>query len=182
MITTKELFGKGNNIDDKSLGFLTAAIEKNNLPGFDYYEFKRAVAALTSMKLEEDVAHKSAFATAQTVGLTKEKLIETAQYYRNLIEQEKTAFDEALSIQQAHKVTAKETEMSRLQNQIERNKAAVERLQEEIADYAQQIEQAEASINSEKLKLEKTQTAFSDTQRAVLFQIDTDIENLHKYL
>ncbi|HNG89366.1 MAG TPA: hypothetical protein PK858_04155, partial [Saprospiraceae bacterium] len=88
MITTQSLFA-ADGLDERSLDFLTKALEKNNLPGFDYFEFKRAVATLLEMKIDEDTAFKSAFATAATVGLTKEKLLDTAGYYRNLLDKEK---------------------------------------------------------------------------------------------
>ena len=70
MVTTKALFA-ADGLDDRSLEFLASALEKNNLPGFDYYEFKRAVVALRQMQLDEPTAHKSAFATAATGGVTK---------------------------------------------------------------------------------------------------------------
>ncbi|MEZ4920023.1 MAG: hypothetical protein R2792_13045 [Saprospiraceae bacterium] len=84
MITNQALF-TSDNTDEKSLTFLTQAIEKNNLPGFDYFEFKRAVSSLLQMDIDEATAYKSAFATAATMGLTKDKLLETASYYRNVV-------------------------------------------------------------------------------------------------
>jgi len=33
------LFGENHLLDEKSVAFLTNALEKNNLPGFDYIEF-----------------------------------------------------------------------------------------------------------------------------------------------
>ena len=74
MSTTKSLF-KTEGLDERSLEFLTTALEKSNLPGFDYLEFKRAVADLLSnMNMDEATAYKSAFTTvATTLGLTKGK-------------------------------------------------------------------------------------------------------------
>ena len=58
MLTTKALFS-AEGMDERSLEFLTTAIEKNNLPGFDYFEYKRAVTALLQMNIDEATAHKS---------------------------------------------------------------------------------------------------------------------------
>ncbi len=182
MLTTKEIFGKGEGLDDKSLEFLSTAIEKNNLPGFDYYEFKRAVATLQSMNIDEATAHKSAFTTASTVGITKEKLLETAAYYRNLIEKEKTQFDLALENQNTQKIAKRQDEIARLKDQIERNKADVVRLQDEIAVYLQNIEKNEADLVSESEKLTKTKEAFEFTHQSMLNTIDKDIENIHKHI
>jgi hypothetical protein len=181
MISTKELFS-ADGTDDRSLEFLVSAIEKNNLPGFDYYEYKRAVATLKQMNLDEATAHKSAFATAETVGLTKEKLIETAAYYRNVIVREKEHFDQALQNQNSVKVTAREQEIKRLRDQIERHKAEISRLQDEIAAYLGEAEKAETAVKQESEKLEKARSAFERTHQAVLLAFDKDIENMHKYL
>lgn len=181
MLTTKSLFAS-DGLDDRSLEFLAGAIEKNNLPGFDYFEFKRAVATLQQMQLDEAIAHKSAFTTAATVGVTKEKLIETAGYYRNLLLEEKVGFDKALENQNATKVTARQAEIKRLKDQIDRHKADIARLQDEMAAYLEEIERTESAIKVETEKLEKTHKAFEKTHLSVVTQIDKDIENMHKYL
>ncbi len=181
MVTTKSLFA-AEGLDDRSLEFLANAIEKNNLPGFDYYEFKRAVVALLQMKLDEATAHKSAFTTAATVGVTKEKLIETANYYKNIVEKEKEQFDKALENQNTTKITARQEEVKRLRDQVERHKADIVRLQDEIAGYLNQIEQSETAAKAESEKLEKAKSAFEKTHRSVVTQIDKDIETMHKHL
>jgi uncharacterized protein YhaN len=181
MVTTKSLFS-AEGLDDKSLEFLANAIEKNNLPGFDYFEYKRAVTALAQMQLDESTAFKSAFATAATVGVTKDKLIESAGYYKNVIIREKEQFDQALVNQNNTKVTAREEEIKRLRDQIERHKSEITRLQDEIAAYLSQIDQSETSVKLETEKLNKTKTAFESTHQSVVLQIDRDIENMHKYL
>jgi hypothetical protein len=181
MTTTKSLFA-AEGLDDRSLEFLTQAIEKNNLPGFDYLEFKKAVAQLIDMKLDEVTAYKSAFTTATTMGLTKDKLIETAGYYRNIIEKEQAQFTQALENQNATKVAGRQNEVARLKDQIERHKIEIQRLTDEMAGYLTQVEQAETSAKTETEKLEKAKSAFEKTNQALLLQIDRDVENLHKHL
>ncbi|MEM6967493.1 MAG: hypothetical protein AAF573_22205, partial [Bacteroidota bacterium] len=76
----KTIFGENHLLDEKSISFLTGALDRNNLPGFDYIEFKQSLAALAKLNMDEETAFKSAFATAATVGLTKGKLLETASH------------------------------------------------------------------------------------------------------
>ena len=134
------------------------------------------------MQLDPAIAYKSAFTTAATLGVTKEKLIETAGYYRNLVSKEKEQFDNALENQNVVKVASKQAEVKRLRDQIERHKTEIARLQDEMAAYLNQIDQAESAVKSESEKLEKARTAFDRTHQTVLLQIDQDVENLHKYL
>jgi hypothetical protein len=181
MTTTQSLFS-AEGIDPRSLEFIAQAIEKNNLPGFDYFEFKRAVTQLAEMKLDEATAHKSAFTTAATLGITKEKLVETAGYYRNVVEKEKEAFSKALENQNATKVAARQQEVSRLRDQIERHKIEIARLQDEIGGYLNQADAADAAVKLESEKLEKTKAAFEKAHQSVLVAIDGDVEKMHKYL
>ncbi|MBL7809911.1 MAG: hypothetical protein JNN28_18965 [Saprospiraceae bacterium] len=181
MTTTSALFSS-EGIDPKSLDFLAQAIEKNNLPGFDYLEFKRAIHQLSQLKLDEATAHKSAFATAATLGITKEKLLETAAYYRNLVEKEKEHFAQALDNQNATKVTGKQQEINRLRDQIERHKVEIARLQDEIGGYLNQVASAEETVKVESDKLVKLKSAFEQAHQAVLLSIDRDVEQMHKHL
>lgn len=181
-MVSKTLFN-AEGLDDRSLDFLAAAVEKNNLPGFDYYEFKRAVSSLlSSMSMDEATAFKSAFTTASTLGLTKEKLLETARYYRNIVEKEKEQFAQALEGQNKTKVLAKQDEVKRLRDQVERHKAEIARLQNEVGAYLNQIEQGDAEALREGEKLNKAKSNFESTHQAVLLQMDRDVENIHKYL
>jgi chromosome segregation ATPase len=181
MTTSKNLFS-ADGLDERSLDFLLNALEQSNLPGFDYYEYKRAVVTLLGMGIDETNAHKSAFATAATIGLTKEKLVETAGFYRNLLTKEKDKFDQALQNQTKGKVTDKQEEVKRLTDQIERHKAEIQRLQEEMAQYRLQIEQAESTVKTEQEKISKAHDNFERTHTGLLLQIDKDIEQIHKYL
>ncbi|MEL6868102.1 MAG: hypothetical protein AAFP19_27010 [Bacteroidota bacterium] len=114
----KNLFGRAHGLDQKSVEFLTKALEKNNLPGFDYIEFKQSLGALSEMAMDESTAFKSAFATASTMGLTKAKLLETAQHYLKIIMREKTQFEAAMQKQMAHRVESKLQEVEKLKEQI----------------------------------------------------------------
>ena len=181
MITTATLFST-EQTDERSLEFLAAAIEKNNLPGFDYFEFKRAVAALKAMPLEEATAYKSAFKTAETLGINKEKLLETAAYYRNLVLKEKDHFDQALNNQHTARIDSREAELKRLNDQIERHKAEIARLEDEVGNYLNQVDAAEKSLKQDREKLEKAKKSFEQTHHAVITHIEKDIEHLHQYL
>ncbi|MCS7036034.1 MAG: hypothetical protein RMJ33_10285 [Saprospiraceae bacterium] len=181
MIPTKALFPL-QDADERSLELLLGALEENNLPGFDYIEFKRAAVALQRMDLDEATAYKSAFTTAATVGLSKEKLLESAKYYSNLIEQEQAQFEAALQSRREREVTAREREIARLKDQIERHRAEIARLQDELGRYLNDIERAEAARQSEEQKLARAQAAFDQTRQALLRSIEQDIERLHRYL
>ena len=128
----KNIFGENHGLDEKSMDFLIRAIERSNLAGFDYIEFKLALDNLAKMNLDEASAYKAAFATAITLGMTKEKLAESAQYYRGVIVKEKEQFDTASQKQQDQRIAAKLQQVADLKKAIEDNQTKIKQLQEEI--------------------------------------------------
>jgi Zn-dependent metalloprotease len=178
----KDVFGSTTGLDQKSLDFLTQALVKNNLPGFDYLEFKQSLNALSTLNMDEPTAYKSAFATASTVGLTKEKLLKTAEHYRSILMQEKQAFDQALKKQVQQKVESKKVEVEKLKKQILDYQAQIAKLQEEIIKNQQIIDQADESIHQSMDKIKQTEEQFELTFQAILNQINCDIEDIKQYI
>ena len=64
-------------VDTKFLNILLGAMDKNNLDGFDYLEYRQSLLNLSKMAMDEATKYKSAFAAAQTMGATPQKLVDT---------------------------------------------------------------------------------------------------------
>ncbi len=178
----KTLFGTEHGLDKKSVEFLTKALEKSNLPGFDYIEFKQSLAALSQMNMDEATAFKSAFATASTVGLTKNKLLETATHYQGILDKEKAQFDAALQKQVEQRVASKQQEVEKLKAQIAKHQEKIEQLEAQIAKYQSTIDGADAQINEARAKIDTTRQSFEHTHQSIVNQISKDVENINKYL
>lgn len=176
------IFGKTGIHDEKSLAFLTAALDKNNIPGFDYLEYKLSLGRLAAMQLPEEVTYKSAFATATTVGLTKEKLVASAQHYKQVLGNEKQQFDLALGNQLEKRVQSKKTEVEKLKRQIGEWQEQIKKLQDQIAKSQATIDSADNHIREEMEKIETTKTNFENTHQNVLAQIDDDLANIQRYI
>jgi len=178
----KTLFGNAHGLDQKSVEFLTNSLERSNLPGFDYIEYKQALSALAKMDMDESTAFKSAFATASTMGLTKAKLVETAEHYKNTILKEKVQFDEALKNRMNQKVNGKKQEVEKLKEQITKHKEKIKQLEEQIGKYQTTIDGADSQINAEVEKIEATRGNFEHTHQSILNQIEKDLQNINQYL
>ena len=178
----KNIFGDTTGLDEKSMDFLTSALVKNNLPGFDYLEFKQSLSALSSLNMDEPTAFKSAFATAATVGLTKEKLLKTAEHYRDVLLQENKAFDQALKKQIQQKVESKKGEMEKLKKQILEYREQIQKLEETIAKNEAILEHADETIQASLEKINNTKSQFESTFQAILNQINRDIEDINQYI
>ena len=158
------------------------ALERENLPGFDYLEFKQALARLQEMEMEEGVAFRSAFATASTMGLTKEKLLKTASHYKQVLAREKKNFDAALQKQRKDRIDGKMREVEILKKRVEEYKAKIAQLEEQIAKSEKTISEADSTIQEASDSINAVQERFEKTLQALLNQIDKDIEDINSYL
>lgn len=178
----KIIFGDHHGLDDKSITFLAKALERANLPGFDYIEFKQSLHALQAMDMGEETSFKSAFATAATVGLTKEKLLKTAEHYKSILDQEKTQFDTAMRNQIEQRVNSKLGEVERLKKQVEDYRRKIQELENKIAKSQDTIDHADEHIQEAKNRILSTKEGFETTHQSVMNQINIDIENIKRYL
>lgn len=178
----KAVFEKHTELDSKSVDFLVSALEKSNLPGFDYLEFKQSVAALQAMQLDEVTAMRSAFATASTIGLTKDKLIETATHYKGVLAAEKKQFGAALQHQMDQRVNGKMQEVEKLKKQIDDYKLKIKQLEEKIISSQAVIDRADEDVREAKSKIEAAGANFEQALRVIFGDIEEDIQQFRQYL
>ena len=177
-----QLFGSHPELEQKFVSLFIKAIEKSNQPGFDYIEFKQSLGVMATMNIDESTAIRSAFATASTVGLTKKKLMESANYYAKVINQEKDHFDAALAKRINQKVGGKVKEVEKLKEQIIKYKEKIAQLTAQIEKHQHTIDTADEQIQAEKEKIMGTQNNFERTHENFIDQIKTDIDNFNTYL
>ena len=88
--------GHPGKITGKFVDILFKAMEKNNIDGFDYLEYKQSLNSLKKMPMDEATRYQSAFAMAQTMGANPQMLATTAQHYIDVLRKEEEAFENAL--------------------------------------------------------------------------------------
>ncbi|NJO89292.1 MAG: hypothetical protein HC831_10285 [Chloroflexia bacterium] len=87
---------------------LMKAIEEHNLPGEDYLEFLSALQAMQNIPLDEKLKIQTVLATLSTKGLTIQKIKESADYYKKVLQEEQKQFHVELSKQIQEQVKSKE--------------------------------------------------------------------------
>ena len=161
-------------VDDKIRDTLLQALADNNMEGFDYFEFKQSLATLSKMPLDEATQFKSAFATAATMGITKENLLQSADYYKKVLHKEKEKFDVA--------VKGQNNELETLKKVILEKSAQIKRLTDEITGHNEQIEQGNKFVNEAEGKILGTVNNFEASFNSVNGAIEIDIEKIKKHL
>lgn len=173
--------GEGK-VQDKFLEVLFGALESSNQQGFDYMEFKDFLKSLANVPMDDSTRVKSAFATAQTMGATKENILTSAHQYLKILANEQTKFQEALVGQKERNLTGKQNEIKQLEQTIKNKEAEIEKLKADLQAHRQQIGDLEKEINVASDKLAQTANDFEATYQALVGQIQGDVRNIESHL
>jgi len=177
-----QLLKLGNNADQKSIDFLENAMIKATQPGFDYLKFKQSIEQLASLNLDAATSLKSAFATASTMGVTKDSLLQSGRHYLTILGDEKKQFDQALTNQVQQRVDSKKEELQKLQLQIEENKKQIAKLEKQIIDFQERIAKSDDEAGDAKASIEQTKSKFENTYQLFVSAIEQDMVAIQQNL
>jgi flagellar motility protein MotE (MotC chaperone) len=178
----KNIFEENEALDSKSYKFLISALERSNIEGFDYLEFKQSLSALRDLKIDEHTAIKSAYATASTMGLTVNKLVKSAAHYKSILVNEKSQFDEALDKQIKDRIVSRRAESEKLQKDIAKYEEHIQKLKAEIAACQEKIKNTDKDINEAEERIMSSKAKFESTFNEIVRQIEEDIEKFNQSL
>ena len=167
---------------DKFRQVLFAAMEKANLEGFDYLEYKQSLQSLQKMNMDEATRFQSAYAMAQTMGATPAGLVGAAEHYVKVLRREEQKFEQALLTQRDTRIKGKRAEAQQLEGIIQQKENQIKQLQADIAKHRQQRTKLEQEVSSAAAKVETTKNNFIATYNQVVSQIQNDIEKMKQYL
>ncbi len=175
-------FGQETALDEKSLSFLVSAMRQHQREGFEYLSFKAALSRLVASGITQDVAVRTAFITASTVGLSKEKLLETARHYRTILEGEEDRFQAALRQQLDTRIAAKRRQLDERNAELAAWRAEMAKLEEKIGKAEAEVAETAAHIEQEMDKIRQTREQFLHTLESVCRQIEADLSRFGEIL
>ncbi len=169
-------------VTTRFLNILLGAMDKNNLEGFDYLEFKQSLQSLSKMEMDEATQFKSAFAMAQTMGADAQALKKTANHYLKVLADEEHKFEEALANQREKQILGKEQNFKTLSKKIAEKNAQIQKMNEEILNAKKKMSALEEELAQTKIKVESTKSDFQVTYQTLVDQIQSDIQKMNQYL
>lgn len=170
------------SVSDKFVEILLGALEKNNQDGFDYLEFRQALKNLAKMPMDEPTRYHSAYAMAQTMGVTPAKLVESARFYLNVLASEQARFNEAHAQQRSRLIGNREEEVKNLEAMIQQKAEQIKQLTRQIEEHRQQSEQIRREVSDSTVKIENTKADFEATFDSISGQIKEDIGKIQQHL
>ncbi|MEM9919456.1 MAG: hypothetical protein AAF990_15240 [Bacteroidota bacterium] len=169
-------------VDTKFLNILLGAMDKNNLDGFDYLEYRQSLQNLSKMAMDEATKYKSAFAAAQTMGATPQKLVDTAGHYLQILSKEEQKFNQALANQRKKQIGGKENQYKKLEQSIKDKQTRILQLQKEIEQHQGELSKIKQAVSQATIKVTSTQNDFVATYKSIVDKIQLDIQKMKQYL
>ncbi len=169
-------------LNDRFLEVLLSALEKHNKDGFDYLEYRQSLKNLSGMEMSESTRFRSAYATAQTLGVTKEKLLDSARFYLGVLQQEYDSFGHAHAQQRQRLVDERLREQQEIEAGIQEREAQIKALQAETASGQERLLAIEDDIRSNTARIEQTRQEFEAVFLHVTEQIKVDLNSIQTHL
>lgn len=170
------------SVNDRFVKVLLEAMEAANLPGFDYLEFKKSLQNLKKMNFTDSVRFQTAFAAAESMGVTPKQLQDSAQHYLDTLTKEQQKFSKALAGQRAQQISDKQTKLKQIDAEIGRQEAKIKELQAEIEKSKAAQSKLRKSIKGSEDKLTKTQADFETTMQIIADGIKQDKAHMAEFL
>lgn len=174
--------GDPGQVTRKFMEILLKAMEANNLDGFDYLEYKQSLKSLEKMPMDEQTRFQSAFAMAQTMGATPAKLIQTAEHYISVLQNEEKKFEDALTHQRSKQIGSKQQQINKLEENIKLKAEKIKKLTQEIEADQKKAEALKTEIKDASQKVDSTKNNFIASYNALIEKISSDIEKMSKFL
>jgi len=166
----------------KFVQVLLGAMDKANLDGFDYLEYKQSLKSLEKMPMDEKTRYISAFAAAQTMGATPDKLVQAANHYLNVLQKEEQKFEQALVNQRSKQVGNKQQQIKQSELLIKEKTEQIKKLTHDIEQHKKLREKLSKEISGATVKVEQTKNNFIASYKLLVAQIQQDVDNIKKYL
>ena len=171
---------KEAGFNEKHIELLMSALEHNNIDGFDYLEYKNSLLSISSVITDESMRFKSAYEMAKTMGMDKKKLLDSANFYLNILNGEQKKFMDALENQKTRQIETRVNTIENLEKSIAEKKKMIESLSNELESINGQMSKLKQEINEEVQKIETTNNQFLASYNHVTGQITGDIEKINE--
>jgi len=169
-------------VNEAMAELLSKAIEAANLEGFDYLEFRNALAAMASAPLSEQQKFQAVFATATTMGVTKDKLVGAIDHYQQVLDKQRAEFQVQVDAMIAQEVTQREALKSKKEEEIAALAEQIQQAQAAITEKQQEILTLSNEINEQNLNIQQTASSFEATFNFVSGRLQEDKCKIQNYL
>lgn len=151
-----------------------------NLPGPDYFEFSKMCQAMAA--LPEDTKFAAAFGGLSVQGLTKAKLLESANHYIAIIDEDAKKFNNAIDGKLIAEVQAKRTDVENRKAKMQEKMNLIAQLQVELSTDSANIERITNEANEQERKASEKLLTYKTACEQRKAAIASDVQKISTYI
>lgn len=156
---------------------------QNNMPGIDYYEFRKALTDLEKIIPDEASRYKAAFITLQSQGLTVDKMLsDINDHYIPVMDEEQKKFNEGVEHMLAETVTANEDKIKSMESDNEAMRTQIQELSTKIQTNLNTIASLNGETAGNRSKIENNKASFIASFESFKNKILDDCRKIKMYL
>lgn len=171
-------------VDTKFVDHFAAVLEKANVQGPDYFEFREMLRNLSELGLAENKRFQAAWASFKTLGGKADVsiLINTANQYLSALGQDREAFLKSVEATLTERVGGLQSEQKQLQTENESLQKQIAEIEKRIAANNDRLGKITGEIGEQSLKLTQNRNNFEATYASFTEQIKSDTDKIQTYL
>jgi len=169
---------------DEFTQYLMGVYEKGNFPGPDYQEFMSAVNEVSSSdpSLKDATTFKTVFAGFKVQGVKKERLLQTAQAYIDMIKNESLAFGQTIDNKLATEVGDKRNRADSLLKQNDEIEKQIASMNEKKARNVETANALIAEVSEQESTFVAKKSGFEIAANKFISEVQTNVQKITTYL
>ncbi|REA64133.1 hypothetical protein DSL64_00840 [Dyadobacter luteus] len=159
-------------------------LEKANLPGPDYFEYKQALKSMDQLGLSEEKRFQAAWASFKAMANQSDTSILTtsANQYLAALDKDRAAFLKDAEKALNDRVGSLRDEHKKLQDGNTAMSQQIADLQKKIDDNNNRLGQISGEITEQSARINQNRDGFEQTYATFTEQIKTDLNHINTYL
>lgn len=182
-VTVTNAAGTGQ-IDKKFTEHFVNLLEKANLPGPDYFEYKQALQSMEGLGLGEEKQFQAAWASFKAMGGAKDTTVlkTSADQYLTILVKDRESFLKDVEKAIKERVGALQDEHQKLEQTNAAYAQQIIDLQKKIDDNKNRLGQISGEVSEQTAKINANKDSFEVTYVSFVNQIQSDLAKINQYL
>lgn len=172
-------------VDQKFVEHFAELLEKANLPGPDYFEFKQALKSMGGLGLSEEKQYQASWASfkAMAAGVKDTSVLtNSANHYGNVLNKDRESFLKDVEAAVNDRIGSLKQESKKVQEATKTYAQQIVDLQKQINESNARLEKIANEIQEQTDKINLSRDSFDLTYQTMVDQINDDVEKINRYL
>jgi hypothetical protein len=161
---------------------IMTVLEKNNMEGFDYFEFRQSILNANSMPLPEADKYRTIYSMAKPFGVTRDKLLTSIDFYIQKLDEHKQGFGNYIATLREQEIISREQKKTGNETLIQQKSDLIRQLNEEISALTQENTTLATEVYAQNAQITAKEQSFAATFDVVVKQLTDDKTKIDTYI